>query len=57
MARTLDAIRHYTRIAWWDGSALGLHLSTFSDLLGLTEGERGGSRRPQGGTESEDERA
>ena len=38
MARTLDAIRHYTRIAWWDGSALGLHLSAFGDLLGLTEG-------------------
>jgi hypothetical protein len=32
LARIFDAIRDYARIAWWDGSAIGLQLN---GVLGL----------------------
>ena len=38
MARALDAIRQCARIAWWDGSSVGLHLQTLSGWFGLAEG-------------------
>ncbi len=39
MARTLDAIRHYARIAWWDGSCVGLHLHGLIGMFGFVEAE------------------
>jgi len=38
MARALDAIRQCARIAWWDGSAVGLHLQGLGGWFGLAEG-------------------
>ncbi|MBB3901714.1 hypothetical protein GGR33_001200 [Methylobacterium brachythecii] len=32
LAQVLDLIRECARIAWWDGSAIGLHLN---DVFGL----------------------
>ena len=37
MAHALDAIRHYAGLAWWDGSAVGLHLHGFAGLFGFVE--------------------
>jgi len=37
MARAFDTIRQCARIAWWDGSALGLHLNGLGGWFGLSE--------------------
>lgn len=37
MARAFDAIRECARIAWWDGSAIGLHLHGVFDLFDLLD--------------------
>ncbi|GEP01639.1 hypothetical protein GCM10007887_26100 [Methylobacterium haplocladii] len=37
MARAFGAIRECARIAWWDGSAIGLHLHGVFDLFDLLD--------------------
>ena len=39
MAHALDAIRQCARIAWWDGSAVGLRLAGLLGLLDLNPTE------------------
>lgn len=36
-ARACDALRHFARIVWWDGSAIGLRLNGFIGLFGGIE--------------------
>lgn len=45
MARAFDAIRHYARIAWWDGSSVGLHLHGYAGLFGFVEPDTLTTRR------------
>lgn len=40
MARALDAIRQCARIAWWDGSAVGLRLAGLLGLLDPNPGDQ-----------------
>ncbi len=40
MARALDAIGDMARMAWWDGSAIGLKLGGLIGLFGSTEADQ-----------------
>lgn len=44
MARAFGAIRECARIAWWDGSAIGLHLHGVFDLFDLLDMRPGSDR-------------
>lgn len=44
MARAFGAIRDCARIAWWDGSSIGLHLHGFFDLFDLVDTRPGTDR-------------
>jgi hypothetical protein len=38
MERTLDWMRGYARLAWWDGSALDLRLHRLTDIIDALAG-------------------
>ena len=37
MSRALEVIRHCARIAWWDGSSVGLHLHGYAGMFGVSD--------------------
>lgn len=42
-----DALRHFARIVWWDGSAIGLRLNGFIGLFGGFEPDPGRDAREE----------